>query len=298
VSGASTLASPWLAGTPVAVVGDTRGTAGSAVRDALLDAGAAVATVGAGAPLPPGTRWIVDLGEVPARPAGRNTVNTAQGPEWPEDRLDAPYGPAAQARSAGAPVDEGGPRGPARTNRDSGDGEQALGPDSVVLVTGGGRGIGARAAIGLARAFGCGIELVGRSPLRPDGEPSHLPGRDNTVAARLAIISRGELGRPGGIAVESDRTLAAREIRRTLADLTEHAAFASYRALDVRDATALAAAIDDIRSQRGRLDGVVHVSEVLRPRQRGATATATATAVATATTGPTSASVPAPGEVA
>jgi hypothetical protein len=234
---ASTMASPWLAGTPVALVGGTRGRAGSAVRDALLDAGAAVATVWSEAPVPPGTRWVVDLAGVPAASA-----------------------------------------------------EPGLGPDSVVLVTGGGRGIGARAAIGLARAFGCGVELVGRSPLRPDGDPSHLPGRDHAVAARLAIISRGELGRSGGIAVERDRILAAREIRRTLADLTEHAAFASYRALDVRDAMALAAAIDDIRAQRGRLDGVVHVSEVLRPGRRGATTTATATA--------TAASVPAPGEVA
>jgi KR domain len=247
------MASPWLAGTPVALVGGTQGRAGSAVRDALLDAGAAVATVGLEAPVPPGTRWVVDLAGVSVGSAGR---------------------------SAGTRQDD-----------DDGDGEPGLGPDSVVLVTGGGRGIGARAAIGLARAFGCGIELVGRSPLRPDGEPSHLPGRDDTVAARLAIISRGELGRPGGIAVERDRILAAREIRRTLADLTEHAAFASYRALDVRDATALAAAIDDIRSQRGRLDGVVHVSEVLSPGRRGVTARGADPAVV-------GAARPAPGEVA
>jgi hypothetical protein len=244
VTEASTMASPWLAGTPVAVVGTGRGRAGSAVRDALLDAGAAVATVGSGAPVPPGTRWVVDLAGVPQ----------------------------ASERSAGSvPTPEATGTGPGDDDKDRGEEEPEpeLGPDSVVLVTGGGRGIGARAAIGLARAFGCGVELVGRSPLPPDGEPSHLAGRDDTVAARLAIISRGELGRPGGIAVERDRILAAREIRRTLADLTEHAAFASYRALDVRDATALAAAIDDIRSQRGRLDGVVRVSEVLRPGHRG-----------------------------
>jgi hypothetical protein len=246
VTGASTMASPWLAGTPVALVSGGRDRAGSAVREALLDAGAAVATVGPGAPVPPGTRWVVDL-------AGVSVERAA---------------PAQPVQSV-EPVEPVGARTTAAAVRGD-DGEPGWGPDSVVLVTGGGRGIGARAAIGLARAFGCGIELVGRSPLRPDGEPSHLPGRDDTVAARLAIISRGELGRPGGIAVERDRILAAREIRRTLADLTEHAAFASYRALDVRDATALAAAIDDIRSQRGRLDGVVHVSEVPRPGRRGA----------------------------
>jgi hypothetical protein len=212
---------PSLAGTPVAVVGGGART-GPVLREALLEAGAAVATVGPGEPVPPGTRWVVDLAGLPA--------------------------------GAGESDDE-----------DDEDDEPGLGSDSVVLVTGGGRGIGARAAIGLARAFGCGIELVGRTSLRPDHESRHLSGRgDDTAAVRLAIISRGELGRPGEIAVERDRILAAREIRRTLADLSEHAAFAGYRTLDVRDAAALAAAIDDIRTARGRFDGVVHVSEVFR----------------------------------
>jgi hypothetical protein len=207
-----------LAGTPVAVVASGEGPVGPELRDALLDAGAAVATVGPGASVPPGTRWVVNLAGLPA---------------------------------------SGGPDG-----KDDND-EPGLGPDSVVLVTGGGRGIGARAAIALARAFGCGIELVG-----PDDAPFHLAGRDDTVAVRRAILGRGELGRPGEIAVERERTLAAREIRRTLADLSEHAAFAGYRALDVADAAALAAAIDDIRTQHGRLDGVVRVAEV-PPRAGG-----------------------------
>lgn len=212
-SAAPTAAVTALAGTPVALVGGA-GAARQSLRDALLEAGAAVATVGSGALAPPGTRWVVDLAGLPAG------------------------------------------RGP-------GDDGRALGPESVVVVTGGARGIGATAAIGLARAFGCGIELVERSPLPPDDEPAYLAGRDASVAARQAIIGRGELGRPGEIAAELDRTLAAREIRRTVTDLAEHAAFVGYRALDVRDATALAAAIDDIRTRRGRFDGTVHVTEVI-----------------------------------
>ncbi|MGH3670082.1 MAG: type I polyketide synthase, partial [Pseudonocardiaceae bacterium] len=39
----------------------------------------------------------------------------------------------------------------------------ALGPESVVLLTGGARGITAQVAIGLARASGCHLELVGRT---------------------------------------------------------------------------------------------------------------------------------------
>jgi KR domain len=230
VTEAITTAGPWLAGAPVAVVGGGGGGAGPEVREALLDAGAAVATVAVGAPVPPGTRWVVDLSGLPAGP---------------------------------------GPGDGHGSDRDD-DAEPGLGPDSVVLVAGGGRGIGARTATALARAFGCGVVLVGRSPLRPDGELCHPPGCGTTVAARLAIIGRGELGRPGGIAVARDRILAAREIRRTLADLSEHAAFASYRALDVRDARALAAAIEDIRAEHGGLDGIVRVSEVPQPGRWGA----------------------------
>ena len=39
--------------------------------------------------------------------------------------------------------------------------DRDLGPGSVVVVTGGARGIGARVAIEMARTTGCGIELVG-----------------------------------------------------------------------------------------------------------------------------------------
>ncbi|MYW03044.1 type I polyketide synthase, partial [Streptomyces sp. SID3343] len=45
-----------------------------------------------------------------------------------------------------------------------------LGPDSVVLLTGGARGITAQAALGLARATGCRLELLGRTGADPTPE--------------------------------------------------------------------------------------------------------------------------------
>jgi acyl transferase domain-containing protein/NAD(P)H-dependent flavin oxidoreductase YrpB (nitropropane dioxygenase family)/NAD(P)-dependent dehydrogenase (short-subunit alcohol dehydrogenase family) len=160
---------------------------------------------------------------------------------------------------AGAGTDRGGDAeadsgGAAGARRD-------LGPESVVVVTGGARGIGARLAIGLAQAYGCGVELLGRSPL-PGDEPDDLRDCGDAVALRQAIIGRGELGRPGEIEAEVQRVLAAREIRATLASLSEHAAFVGYRSVDVRDAAALAGALDEIRAQRGRLDGAVHAAGV------------------------------------
>ena len=139
--------------------------------------------------------------------------------------------------------------------------DRDLGPGSVVVVTGGARGIGARVAIEMARTTGCGIELVGRSPL-PGPEPADLAGASDEVAVRQAIIRRGEHSRPAEIEAATARALADREIRATLAALAGCAAFVGYRSLDVRDTAALAAALAEIRHERGRLDGVVHAAGV------------------------------------
>ncbi|MCB0971950.1 MAG: hypothetical protein KDA97_10630, partial [Acidimicrobiales bacterium] len=58
--------------------------------------------------------------------------------------------------------------GPAKDLSIHGDLVASLGPDAVVVVTGGARGITARVAEGLARANPCTLVLVGRSPL-PEG---------------------------------------------------------------------------------------------------------------------------------
>jgi len=140
-------------------------------------------------------------------------------------------------------------------------GDDVLGAGAVVVVTGGARGIGGRLAVALARATGCGIELVGRSPL-PGEEAADLAGADGAVAVRRVVIGRGELVRPAHVEAEVARILAAREIRATLAELRRHAGFVGYRSLDVRDASGLAAVLDDVRRRRGRLDGVVHAAGV------------------------------------
>ncbi|HKY68621.1 MAG TPA: SDR family NAD(P)-dependent oxidoreductase, partial [Acidimicrobiales bacterium] len=139
--------------------------------------------------------------------------------------------------------------------------DRDLGAGSVVVITGGARGIGGRLAVGLARTTGCGVELIGRSPL-PGPEPADLTGAADEVAVRQAIIRRGEHTRPADIEAATARALADREIRATLAALADHAAFVHYRSLDVRDGAALTAALDEIRHQRGRLDGVVHAAGV------------------------------------
>ncbi|WP_430382191.1 type I polyketide synthase [Streptomyces sp. P10-4] len=130
--------------------------------------------------------------------------------------------------------------------------------DSVVLLTGGARGITARLARALAALTGCHIELVGRT--EPVAGP--LP-TDEDLRARL--IAEG--GRdPAGIERAVRAHAAGREVRQCLDDLAERAASVRYHRADVRDPGRLGAVLDDVHARHGRLDTVVHAAGLVRDR--------------------------------
>jgi NAD(P)-dependent dehydrogenase (short-subunit alcohol dehydrogenase family) len=134
--------------------------------------------------------------------------------------------------------------------------------ESVVLLTGGARGITAGVAIAMARQSGCRVELVGRSPLPEGAEDADLAACADLPALRSAFIARG-LRKPREIEKECDRVMAAREVRATLAALDAAGATVRYHPVDVRDEAALRAVIDDVYDRYGRLDGVVHGAGML-----------------------------------
>jgi malonyl CoA-acyl carrier protein transacylase len=136
---------------------------------------------------------------------------------------------------------------------------------SVVLLTGGARGITARVAVGLAAATGCAVELVGRSPAPAGAEADDLAGAADAPALRKALIARG-LSDPATIEAEVAVVTASREIAGTLAVLGDLGVAATYHQADVRDAEALAAVVADVRARHGRLDGIVHGAGVLEDR--------------------------------
>ena len=134
-----------------------------------------------------------------------------------------------------------------------------LDDSSIVLVTGGARGITARAAIAIARRYGCRIELVGRSP-RPGPEEHALAGANDARALRSLFGKR--VSTPAEIEVLCSRVLAAREIRQTLAALGDRA---TYHEVDVRT-PAFGELIDDLYRRHGRIDGVIHGAGVLEDK--------------------------------
>jgi acyl transferase domain-containing protein/NAD(P)H-dependent flavin oxidoreductase YrpB (nitropropane dioxygenase family)/acyl carrier protein len=133
--------------------------------------------------------------------------------------------------------------------------------DAVVLITGGARGITAKIAVAMAQRFQCRLELVGRSPL-PDGdEDPELADARDAVALRKVLLTRANGAgptTPAAIDALCNQVLAAREIRATLGALRDAGAPFRYHAVDVRDADAFGALLDDVYARHGRLDGVVH----------------------------------------
>ncbi len=132
---------------------------------------------------------------------------------------------------------------------------------SVVLFTGGARGITAQIAIAMARRFRCTLELVGRSPLTDDDEDDELRAAPDAVSLRKTLIARingAGPASPAAIDAHCKQILAAREIRETIDAIRAGGGRVDYHAADVRDDAAFGALIDRLREKHGRIDGVVH----------------------------------------
>jgi NAD(P)-dependent dehydrogenase (short-subunit alcohol dehydrogenase family) len=146
----------------------------------------------------------------------------------------------------------------------SADATTPLGPDDVVLITGGARGITARAAIALARTHRCAIELVGRTPA-PGPEDAEVAAATDAAGLRKLLAARGERV-PAKIEAQVKQCLAERELRATFAALDASGAPWRYHAADVRDAAAVEGVLADIYARRGRLDAIIHGAGVIEDR--------------------------------
>ncbi|WP_421121922.1 SDR family NAD(P)-dependent oxidoreductase [Aquihabitans daechungensis] len=141
-------------------------------------------------------------------------------------------------------------------------GDLGLGPDAVVVVTGGARGITARVAEGVARANPCRLVLVGRSAL-PEGDedPRTAIAEDRNVLRR-ALLEIGELTKPHDIEQACNRIEADREMRASIALLERFGATVEYVSLDVRSPQ-FGELLEDVKARHGRIDGVIHGAGVL-----------------------------------
>ncbi|MBN1515268.1 SDR family NAD(P)-dependent oxidoreductase [Candidatus Sumerlaeota bacterium] len=138
-----------------------------------------------------------------------------------------------------------------------------LGPSDVVVISGGGRGVTAECAVALAEASKATIVLLGRSAA-PEDEADWLKALDDAASIKKALLERAE-GKPTPKELEAQcrRIMASREIRATLARIEASGAKAIYLSVDVRDAKALTAALEQIRAQAGPVTALIHGAGVL-----------------------------------
>jgi acyl transferase domain-containing protein/NAD(P)H-dependent flavin oxidoreductase YrpB (nitropropane dioxygenase family)/NAD(P)-dependent dehydrogenase (short-subunit alcohol dehydrogenase family) len=143
--------------------------------------------------------------------------------------------------------------------------ERVLDEDSVLLVTGGARGITAHVAMALAERYRPTLVLVGRTALEAEGEQT--AGLSELAELRQAMIElrkreHREL-KPALIEQDCRRILAAREVRESLERLRAAGASVEYLVCDVSDSERFGALIDSVYARHGRIDGVVHGAGVI-----------------------------------
>jgi NAD(P)-dependent dehydrogenase (short-subunit alcohol dehydrogenase family) len=145
-----------------------------------------------------------------------------------------------------------------------------LNHESVVVVTGGARGITAETLLTLAREYQPTLLLVGRTPPPEGPEAAATSEISDPAALKRAIIdqyrSAGKKVTPAEVESVSRRILREREVRDNLQRLREAGANVTYFVCDVRDAAAFGALIDQIYETYGRIDGVIHGAGIIEDK--------------------------------
>ncbi|MFF7987862.1 SDR family NAD(P)-dependent oxidoreductase [Streptomyces sp. NPDC007901] len=141
-----------------------------------------------------------------------------------------------------------------------------VGPHSVLVVSGGARGITAASVRALVETHTPkAVLLLGRTPLTE--EPLHLSGAADEAAVQRAVIDRlrstAEELDPRRIRTETASALAQREVRDTLRALEAGGSAVRYTSVDITDADAVRAAVAGFREEWGPVTAVVHGAGVL-----------------------------------
>jgi len=140
-----------------------------------------------------------------------------------------------------------------------------IGVDDVVVVSGGGRGVTATTTIELARSSKATFVLLGRSPLSDEPEQYGAAHDDASLKQLLLAESKesDEKLTPAKLKKRVGAVLANREIRATLASIEAAGGRASYHAVDITDAGAVASALVSVRADVGPITGLIHGAGVL-----------------------------------
>lgn len=141
-----------------------------------------------------------------------------------------------------------------------------IGPQSVIVATGGARGVTAAALTDLARTHRPRIALLGRTELVPE-PPGASAALDEAALVRLLGEQRAHGTSLAEIGARAREILAARQVRATVTELEAAGSPVRYLPVDVRDDEALAAALREVRETWGPVTGIVHGAGVLADKR-------------------------------
>ena len=144
----------------------------------------------------------------------------------------------------------------------------ALEPGSVVVVSGGARGVTASSVAKLAEKWKVKLALLGRSKLAewPEGVPLTTDPVQITGALASSAKALGERVDFSAIQKQAQSLAGSAEVRMSLAELDARGIEAIYLTADVTSLEQVEAALDQIRETWGSIDGIVHGAGVLRDK--------------------------------
>lgn len=136
---------------------------------------------------------------------------------------------------------------------------------SVVIASGGARGVTAASLIALARRAQPRIALLGRTPLIE--EPGWAAGHGTEEALKRAAAASarvsGQVLKPKEIREQALAILHSREVRATIAALAQAGSKAMYFAVNIEDADSVRSALASVRERWGAIHGIVHGAGLL-----------------------------------
>jgi NADP-dependent 3-hydroxy acid dehydrogenase YdfG len=143
-----------------------------------------------------------------------------------------------------------------------------LSNQSVIVCSGGARGVTAATLIAVAKKWRPRIVLLGRTPL--EDEPDVCRDAHGDADLKRALMqeakARGHAIKPAELGARVGRILAGREVRATIAALEAAGSPVRYLATDVADGEKLARALDDVRRDWGPVTAIVHGAGVIRDK--------------------------------
>jgi acyl transferase domain-containing protein/NAD(P)H-dependent flavin oxidoreductase YrpB (nitropropane dioxygenase family)/NADP-dependent 3-hydroxy acid dehydrogenase YdfG len=145
--------------------------------------------------------------------------------------------------------------------------ELAIDSNSVILVTGGARGITAETACELAK-YRPTLLLVGRAAFPECEESPETSGcfSPSELKSRLIAKTEPQLSTPAQIEATYQQLLREREMREKLAAMKQAGATVRYFKADVRDEHTIRNLLEEIYRTYGRLDGVIHGAGIIEDK--------------------------------